>query len=739
MMQLTLIKRVVLSISALLVLMFMIYLIAQNRVGLIDKDLTEIAQGAQLKQRYAINFRGSVHDRAISIRDAILVDNDKDLNKHLNEIKTLADFYQQSAEPMNQMMLAPSAQPEEKQLKTAIDEIERTTLALSKQVIDYRVAGDTEKARQLLIQDVSPAYSEWLKRINAFINYQEAIIKQKAGNAAAVAGSFSSVVMIIFLVALVIGGVIAASLVRYINNTLGADPSDIKQYMLKLAQGQLNFMLPNERPAGSVIDAIHATQDNMNQAITEVNAVLVSLAEGRFDQRLNKAYQGDLETLRQGVNNSVEQVSFMMNELSKVMNALKNAHFTQEINTLAPGNYGVTLNSAADAMLSIHAIIDEIILVMNKMSVGDFSTRVQVAAPGDLNKLKQHINDSMDNLMEVVNLMTEVVGAQASGDLTATLKSGVFKGQLHDLKNAINFSSEKMKEVVDEAVTTAHVVTSAATQVSEGAAQLSSRVQQQASALEQTSATMNEMASAVEANTQSARKVAELTQHVQQQSVQGLSVMHETIHAMQSIRESSGKIADIVTLIDGIAFQTNLLALNAAVEAARAGEHGRGFAVVAGEVRSLAQKSAEAAKDIKTLISDSVSRVEVGTELVEKSGSMLSGISSSIESVAQMVVEISHASDEQLSGIDQVHKAISEIESVTQQNASLVDETTQAASSLSTEATSMMQSMGFFKTGRSEKPSVSTGSMAARSNKVSPRPIALPNHSRQQSDEWNEF
>jgi methyl-accepting chemotaxis protein len=209
---------------------------------------------------------------------------------------------------------------------------------------------------------------------------------------------------------------------------------------------------------------------------------------------------------------------------------------------------------------------------------------------------------------------------------------------------------------------------------------------------------MHEMAAAVQTNTVNAKQVATLAYDVQRQVGEGVGVMQKTISALQTISASSAKIADIVTIIDGIAFQTNLLALNAAVEAARAGEHGRGFAVVAGEVRALAQKSAEASKDIKHLITDSVHRIEVGTQLADKSGDMLSGITGAIEQVTSMVKDIASASSEQSQGIEQVHRSIADIDKVTQENAALVEETSAAAESLSTEAHHLKENMTFFKT-----------------------------------------
>jgi methyl-accepting chemotaxis protein len=279
-------------------------------------------------------------------------------------------------------------------------------------------------------------------------------------------------------------------------------------------------------------------------------------------------------------------------------------------------------------------------------------------------------------------------------------------------------------------------VNEAAAQVSQGSSDLSGRVQEQAAALEETSATMNEMAAAVQTNTQNAKKVAELAHQVQHHAGAGVDVMQQTISAMQSIKESSSKIADIVTIIDGIAFQTNLLALNAAVEAARAGEHGRGFAVVAGEVRALAQKSAEAAKDIKDLINDSVNRIEAGTQLADKSGDMLSGITGSIEQVATMIESIANASAEQTQGISQVHRAMADIDRVTQENAALVEETTVAAESLSTEAKHLKENMSFFKTGVTSHAHYQA---KPTSKPMKPATKGLPSPTSASSGEWSHF
>lgn len=241
----------------------------------------------------------------------------------------------------------------------------------------------------------------------------------------------------------------------------------------------------------------------------------------------------------------------------------------------------------------------EIVRIMDKMQQGKYQHRVTVEAEGELLVIKNAINTSMESLESAMKDIARIVVAQSEGDLSNQITTD-YHGELRVLKDAVNSSADKLVEVIEQAIESSNIVSSAANEVSSSSLSLSQRVQEQAAALEQTSATMEQMSSAVENNTENARQTAQVVQKVKVQASGGSAVMKQTIDAMNSIQESSRKIFEIVGLIDGIAFQTNLLALNAAVEAARAGEEGRGFAVVAGEVRALAQKSAAAAKDTRS-------------------------------------------------------------------------------------------------------------------------------------------
>ena len=291
--------------------------------------------------------------------------------------------------------------------------------------------------------------------------------------------------------------------------------------------------------------------------------------------------------------------------------------------------------------------------------------------------------------------------AVASGDLTVA-RQVQGKDEIALLLNALHDMQISLSHVVSNVRNNADSVAAASTEIAQGNNDLSARTEQQASALEETSASMEELSSTVQANAENARTANQLAVSASTVAVQGGDVVAEVVTTMKGINDSSKKIADIISVIDGIAFQTNILALNAAVEAARAGEQGRGFAVVASEVRNLAQRSADAAKEIKTLIHASVERVELGTTLVDKAGATMSEVVSAIRRVTDIVGEISAASSEQSAGVAQVGDAITEMDQATQQNAALVEQSAAAADSLKAQAQQLVQAVAVFRLADSE-------------------------------------
>jgi methyl-accepting chemotaxis protein len=306
----------------------------------------------------------------------------------------------------------------------------------------------------------------------------------------------------------------------------------------------------------------------------------------------------------------------------------------------------------------------------------------------------------------------------ASGDLTSKLDHES-KDEVGELLTSLQAMQASLVTVVSNVRQGSESVATASAEIAQGNNDLSARTEQQASALEETAASMEELGSTVKQNADSARQANQLANSASTVAITGGQVVGQVVETMKGINESSRKISDIISVIDGIAFQTNILALNAAVEAARAGEQGRGFAVVASEVRSLAGRSAEAAKEIKSLINASVERVEQGTVLVDKAGETMTEIVSSIRRVTDIMGEISAASAEQSAGVSQVGEAVTQMDQATQQNAALVEQMAAAASSLKSQAQDLVQVVAAFKLGSGDNVSLAT----VRSNTPSPKPF----------------
>lgn len=304
----------------------------------------------------------------------------------------------------------------------------------------------------------------------------------------------------------------------------------------------------------------------------------------------------------------------------------------------------------------------------------------------------------------------EVATRIAAGDLTAEVS--VAHGDTTSLLAAMKAMRDSLVNIVSQVRLGTDNIASASTQIASGNLDLSSRTEEQASSLEETASSMEEMTSTVKQNADNARQANTLAASASETAQKGGAVVHQVVETMSAINASANKIVDIISVIDGIAFQTNILALNAAVEAARAGEQGRGFAVVAGEVRTLAQRSAAAAKEIKALIDDSVEKVDIGARLVNEAGETMNEIVESVKRVTDIMGEITAASQEQTSGIEQINQAISQMDEVTQQNASLVEEAAAASEAMKDQASELLQVVSVFKTAAS--PQLPTASVARR-------------------------
>jgi methyl-accepting chemotaxis protein len=338
---------------------------------------------------------------------------------------------------------------------------------------------------------------------------------------------------------------------------------------------------------------------------------------------------------------------------------------------------------------------------------GDFSKRVALdGKTGLVLNIGTAINSLCDNVASALGDLIEMLSALAEGNLSQRITTS-YQGDFAELKDHANTAAERIGSIVVQIKEAAREVSSASAEISGSTTDLSQRTEEQAASLEETSASMEEIAATVKKNAENAQAANQSTAKARQVANHGGDVVAKAVAAMAQISASSGKISDIIGVIDEIARQTNLLALNAAVEAARAGDAGRGFAVVASEVRTLAQRSSQAAKDIKDLITNSNGQVQAGVDLVNKAGEALGQIVESIKDVADLVSDIAGASLEQSSGVDEVNRALTQMDEVTQQNSALVEENAATAKTLEHQAKTMDERVSFFRVdaaGGSEMP-----------------------------------
>jgi len=376
-------------------------------------------------------------------------------------------------------------------------------------------------------------------------------------------------------------------------------------------------------------------------------------------------------------------------------------------------------------------------------SQGDLDERIDVEKyQGFLRGLGEGINSLIDAVVSPIRESNRVVKSLAKGDLREEM-TGDFSGEYATMRDSLNQSVNNLRDMVGKIQSSSGSIVSAAAEIAQGNADLSQRTEEQASSLEETASSMEELTGTVRQNADNARQANQLASGARDQAEKGGDVVQKAVDAMAEINSSSKKIADIIGVIDEIAFQTNLLALNAAVEAARAGEQGRGFAVVAGEVRNLAQRSAGAAKEIKSLIQDSVEKVDDGTRLVDQSGKTLEEIVSSVKKVSDIIAEIAAASQEQSSGIDQVNKAITQMDDVTQQNAALVEEASAASESMDEQAKGLQKLMDFFTADNNTSSTMSAAPSAPSSSAPARKPAAAQRTVKPKSQsgdsDWEEF
>jgi methyl-accepting chemotaxis protein len=452
----------------------------------------------------------------------------------------------------------------------------------------------------------------------------------------------------------------------------------------------------------------------------EVARLVDEAVAGHLSERVDLSIlpQGFILDTGKGINHILDAVIGQLNMAAGYVENFAKGNVPTKITDTYNGDFNIIKNNLNACIDALNLLVADVNMLSQGAQDNKMDTRADVTKHlGDYRKVVEGVNGTLDTIMQktaadtaekaqeakvladAVEETQGIIAGAKSGDLTNRVSLDGKTGAIASLCDGVNALMDKMTEVIVQVREAGETINTAASEISSGNNDLSSRTEQQASSLEETAASMEELASTVKNNAENAKQANQLAITASGIAVKGGKVVSDVVATMSAINHSAKKIEDIISVIDGIAFQTNILALNAAVEAARAGEQGRGFAVVAGEVRNLAQRSASAAKEIKELITDSVSKTAEGTIQVESAGTTMQEIVASVQRVTDIMGEITAASVEQSQGIDQVNSAVTSMDEVTQQNAALVEQAAAAAESLVEQAESLVEVVSVFKLG----------------------------------------
>ncbi|MBB3812773.1 methyl-accepting chemotaxis protein [Xanthomonas arboricola] len=508
-----------------------------------------------------------------------------------------------------------------------------------------------------------------------------------------------SLLWVIIVVGLLSAALLSAALYVLLRRQVLAPLAEAVRVSAAVSSGELNSRIAPRRQdeMGQLLLSMGTMQAQLRAVIEAQDDMATRHDAGEMSYRMHaERFPGEYGRMVAGTNDLVDAHVQVQRQLVTVMSRYAVGDMQADMPQL-PGEKAALSDAMAATKRNLQAINRQILALAQAAESGDFSTRGDAAAfDHDFRGMVEGLNNLMQttdiNLAELSRLLQSI----AAGDLTARM-TGDFRGVFAQMRDDANATASQLAMIVSSIQTSAVSIKGAASEIAAGNQDLSQRTEQQAANLEETAASMEELTSTVRQNAEGARQANQLAIGAASVAAQGGQVVNQVVETMSGIEASSRKIADIISVIDGIAFQTNILALNAAVEAARAGEQGRGFAVVASEVRTLAQRSSGAAREIKHLIDDSVQRVGEGSILVHNAGKTMSEVVASVQRVTDIMGEISAASQEQSAGIEQVNQTVTQMDEATQQNAALVEEATAAARSLEDQAVQLTDAVAVFK------------------------------------------
>ncbi len=546
-------------------------------------------------------------------------------------------------------------------------------------------AGTAEYQQQL--KRIRTLNIDTLKQMNTAVGMMAAASTNKIGTMMMTEG---------FILLLVLAAGLGFSLVMARSITIPMQ--NIVSVTRSVAAGDLNIDMntlhtESRDEVGEVARSFEQMIGVLRRMQRELDRVTLAAGEGKLDERCdNSGFTGAWGNLLGGINDIIELFNAPLNEASRYLDRISHGDIPAPIDKEYKGDFNRIKDSVNRCVQAVNGLLGESSRLIQAARDGELNYRSEATGfEGSWKELLLGLNGIFDAIAEPVEGTKKILQLLAEGDLTKTLE-GNFNGEFAALQESVNTTIRRLRQTLQPVQDAVEMINTAADEISAGNNNLSARTENQASSLEQTAASMEELTSTVKNNADNAQQGNQLAIQARQLAEKGGEVIGHAVVAMAEIDDASRRIAEIIGVIDEIAFQTNLLALNASVEAARAGEQGRGFAVVATEVRNLAGRSATAAKEIKTLINDSVGKVNTGTSLVNQSGQTLEEIVTAVKKVGDIVSEITFASQEQSTGIDQVNQAVTSMDQMTQQNAALAEQTSAAAASM-TERVQQLQTL----------------------------------------------
>ncbi|MEB1527921.1 methyl-accepting chemotaxis protein [Xanthomonas sp. WHRI 7945] len=584
-------------------------------------------------------------------------------------------------------------------------------------------AGDVVGAQAISDKQSRPQRRELFERIVALTDYNVAQLNQEMDTINAQLARTK--LLIVALLALTIAA--AAGIGWLIARGIARQLEAARQLSRAIASGELDSAVRTRSndEIGQLMGDMLDMRARIREVIDAQNQMAQRHEQGTISYRMDEsAFPGDYGQMVKATNDLVASHVAVKLRLVQIIQRYAIGDLTEDMDRL-PGEKAVLTEAMDTAKANLMAMNVQVKQLAEAAAAGDFSARGDATHfQYDFRAMVQNLNAMMEVSDHTLGELSQLLQAIAAGDLSVRMR-GEFQGVFARMRDDANATAEQLAGIVGRIQTAAASINVASSEIAAGNDDLSRRTEQQAASLEETAASMEELTSTVKQNAEHARQANQLAVGAAAVASQGGDVVSQVVTTMSGIETSSKKIADIISVIDGIAFQTNILALNAAVEAARAGEQGRGFAVVASEVRTLAQRSAGAAKEIKGLIDESVTRVSEGSALVGKAGQTMQEIVTSVQRVTDIMGEISAASQEQSAGIEQVNQTVTQMDEATQQNAALVEEATAAARTLQTQANQLSATVAEFKLDpHASAPAPAAPAALAAPLRAKPRPAA---------------